>query len=288
MKKDLIIKYGLFIFVLVLVILIVHKKNNRLTLAVRYRETPPVTEVMISDVVIHVANGDDLIVPLHVTVKHDEQYTLNGYEDLILGDGDQLVYYTFSLLTNLSNHLPEGVKTYIPRSTKLLSYEKNGPYLTLNVSQDFYNYSKNHELIILSIISHTFKKTLDVEYIKILVEGKRIDYTDYDYVWIYHNDFILNPVNDPANNQTPLVIYYYVPIGEEYYLTPVTYFIRDGENRRTLIDMYLSESTTYPVLSFPDNHDLMNKQYLVTLMANQLMAEDETLNQFNKYGINLY
>lgn len=288
MKKETIIKYVLFVCMLVLVILVVQKKNKRLILDVRYRDEPPTGNVLVYDVVLHVATEHDLIIPLHVTVKHDQTYLLNGYEEIVMNEESQRVYYAFSLLTNLSNHLPKGVRTYVPRSTKLLGYQKNGKYLTLNVSRDFYHYLKTHERELLSIISHTFKETLGVEYIRILVEGQPIRYADYEYVWMYYQDFVLNAMNHPSLERTQLVIYYFTPVEDTFYLVPVTYFVTESEDVRTLIDYYLMQPSSLPVLSFPDDQELIDRQYRLTLMANRLISEDDSYRRFNEYQIALY
>lgn len=288
MSKETVVKYVLFIVLLSLVVLVIDKKNRRIAIDVSYRELPKETIPLEKEIVLHVANSDDLIIPLHITVNRSSDYQLNGYEDVVIGQDDLIVYYTFSLLTNISNHLPEGVKTLIPRSTKLLDYEKNGKYLTLNVSRDFYDYSKTDERLMLSIISHTFKETLDVEFIKILVDGRIVRYQDYEYVWVYYQDFRLNPVNDPTDNHTPIVVYYYVPIEESYFLAPVTYYIHPLSDAKTRIEQYLTNPGAFPVWSYPDDEMMKERQYLVTLMENDLLEKDESIGPYNEYPINLY
>lgn len=289
MDKHSILKYSLFIVILVLTVMILRKQSNQILLNVSFRDLPDTVEDVTDEYVVHVANEDDLIVPLNIRVNRTKSYNLKGYEDVLLGPQERTVYYSFSLLTNLSNHLPQGVKTLLPRSTKIIDYELNGNYLTLNLSRDFYNYHKENEDQILSVISHTYKENLNVDYIKILVEGKVLRYTRYPNVWLDHEDFKLNAVNQPSEQKEALIVYYYVPIEEEYFLTPVTVYIDRNKDLRTQIQFYLDRSVSLPVLSFPEDQAMKERQYQVSLWGNHLLDEEElSIDTFNKIDVNLY
>lgn len=284
-------RFVLFIILLVLAVLIIDKKMNQAILTVSFRQLDLVDEEeMIEDALtIHVANQDNLIIPVHIQLNRAHDYRLKGYEDQVLNEEGWSIYYTFSLLTNLSNHLPLGVKTLIPRSTKLLDYELNGPYLTLYVSRDFYGYNKAHEERMLNIISHTYKENLDVDYVKIVCDGREIRYEGYDHVWLNNRDFELNPIHQSDDRSYPTTVFYYVAIEDEMFLTPITIYSAEPNTTKEHIQTYLKFNLSLPVITYTDDSDLAIKQYQYSLFENELMEESELeFSDINQYTIYLY
>lgn len=282
------VKYLLLFIVVTMGFIVIKERKNVFNFPIKYRGEVEVDKDLTSEeYIIYVANKDNVILPLNVEVKHNKSYSLKGYEDKNLRGEAEKIYYTFSLLTNNSNHLPLGVKTLLPRSTKLIDYELNDEYLTLNLTKDFKNYNTNNEYEMLSLIVHSFHNNFGVKYIKILVEGNNMKYKDYQYVWLKVADFPLNPVGKGKTDNSYMV-YFYLDIDNSLYLTPVTIY-ENIINIKEQINQKIKNNISLPVITSIYNSKQAEIQYYLSLQVNNLIKEcNYDLFEINTIEVNLY
>lgn len=297
MLQKFYIKYFLFVLVLLLITLIIHTKNNKviLDLTVWEDDDRPVQKSLISDeFLVYVANEDQIIFPLNVNVSRNLSYELNGYEEVVQTETDQKMYYTFSLLTNNSNYLPQGVQTLVPRSTKLLSYKLSDNYLTLNVSNDFLYYNRNHEKKMMSLLTYTFTEMFGVDYFRIKAEDRIIDFDHYTNNWFTKDQFVLNSYLTSGSHQgfDTYLIYYYIDVENELYLAPVSIADETSTNKPERIRYYLSHIIGLPVMTFyEEDSEAAYAQYYLSMKSNGFMGntdEPVDLLEINVYEVVFY
>lgn len=272
---------------LLLVVLIMDKKYPKVRLPINYLEDHGETENEQGQYFIYGANQDDLLIPLYVTIHHEADYRLKGYEERIFTLQDRMVYYLFSLLTNNSNHLPKGINPHLPKATKLLDYQIEGEKLTLNVTSNFRYYDPSKETLMLTALLHTLYENLGIEQIKIMVEGEPLQFTKTRDEWLYLQDFPLNPVGNTTHNSR-YVVFYYVDAGGVEYLTPIHFYEPIVQKERQ-IRIKLNSPLSIPATAYPDDCEKGARQRDLSFYYNQLLTEEPTFEEgLNQVIVSLY
>jgi hypothetical protein len=292
------------VFILFLLALIIDAQTKTVDLPILIGEEINFEEHVHAKVkeeyLIYVADFNDYLFPLNIVLEKEENDGISIYEDDIKTELDEVIYTTFSLLTNYSNYLPIGVTTSIPPSTQLISYELNDRELTLNLSNSFLNYNEVDEKNIIKILTYTFTHMNAIDRVKIVCEGKKINFKSTEKVVFSQSDFALNVYfNDFNLNETNfIIIYYYTELEDNMYLVPVTVYDKVVENKEEQIKMHLTRSNSLPVISLIDeneieeysldaffDNDLKYFQYYFTFSENNIIEESKNVSIKN---VNFY
>src|SRR5690554_2554174 len=199
------IKFILFIVIVFLITIIIDKnKTSELPIIydndINYQKTYDNED----EYLIYVADKNNVLFPLNIIACSDDNFNINYYQSKIKNELDKSIYMTFSLLTNYSNHLPQETFTFIPKTTKLLSYNINEGVLELNLSNDFFQYNPKYESEILKILTYTFTSITGVNEIKISKLEKH-------QTTFSRDDFILNMfIEDKVSNDLEKFNIYYI------------------------------------------------------------------------------
>ncbi len=300
------LKYILFCVFVLLIALIIQSQKTDISLPVYLRDEIKIKENRKKEeYLIYVSDNFEMIFPLNIITRQSANFKPDFYHELVKSNQDKLIYMLYSLLTNYSNYLPRGVKTYIPKSSRIISYELNDNLLTLNLSKDFLDYSKKKETEMLKIITYTFTSIPNVMEVKLLCENKEVDYLNYDQETFKRDDFILNMFiySTNASDISQYHLFYYTNIENNYYLVPTVIYDRKPQNSYDeQILKLLSMTMNIPLITFvnekyyekKDNslifhHDLSHYQYYLTCFENNIRENIDNIDikKINFYEIEL-
>lgn len=204
-------------------------------------------------------------------------------------------------LTINNDKIPTGLKSYIPKNSKVLELEIEEETLTINFSKEFSSYQKENEKQIITGIVYSILELGDLKNISILVEGKRLDnYKEPLTKNIgINNQYLLNSRNDINK----VVIYYLNNINDELYFVPVTKYLND---KRSKVEIIIEELKTNPtqenLISYlNDNLELIDykeESDVIFLNFNEyLLDKDDKVNEkvynslaysvFSNYDVNM-
>ncbi len=294
------IKLFLFSLILLLSALIIDAKREELSLSVYLREDITLKEddYINNEYLIYVSDLNQMIFPLNIIAKENNEFILDYYQDKINNSIDKQIYMKFSLLTNYSNYLPMGVKTYIAPSSRLVNYELDEGLLTLNFSKEFLYYNHLYEEEMLKIITYTFSELSEVDEIKLLCENKNISF-NRQIETLKKSNFSLNVFFNTADilNATPYTIYYVTAVQDAYYLVPTRIYDNETDTNAH-IKILLINTFNIPLLTLieEDNIDEIIKneyfqeklpyyQYYLSCFENNIREKQITIDIKN---VNFY
>ena len=157
-------------------------------------------------------------------------------------------------LTITNNKTPVGLKTYIPKNTKILNYKLENNTLIIDLSKEFLS-TANKQLVITGLV-YSLLEIKDIDNIKIQVEGKPIE--GYNEVLNknigINNEFLFNSRYDINR----VVIYYVDKIDNKTYFVPVTKYLNDTREKIEIIIDELKENNNNLVSYLNDNAKLIN------------------------------
>ena len=157
-------------------------------------------------------------------------------------------------LTITNNKTPVGLKTYIPKNTKILNYKLENNTLIIDLSKDFLS-TANKQLVITGLV-YSLLEIKDIDNIMLQVEGKPIE--GYNEVLNknigINNEFLFNSRYDISR----VVIYYVDKIDNKTYFVPVTKYLNDTREKIEIIIDELKENNNNLISYLNDNAKLIN------------------------------
>lgn len=157
-------------------------------------------------------------------------------------------------LTITNNKTPVGLKSYIPKDTKLLNYKLDNNTLIIDLSKEFLS-TANKQLVITGLV-YSLLELKDIDNIMIQVEGKPIE--GYNEVLNknigINNEFLFNSRYDINR----VVIYYVDKIDNKTYFVPVTKYLNDTREKIEIIIDELKENNNNLISYLNDNTKLIN------------------------------
>lgn len=157
-------------------------------------------------------------------------------------------------LTITNNKTPVGLKTYIPKNTKILNYKLENNTLIIDLSKEFLS-TANKQLVITGLV-YSLLEIKNIDNIKLQVEGKPIEgYNDVLNKNIgINNEFLFNSRYDISR----VVIYYVDKIDNKTYFVPVTKYLNDTREKIEIIIDELKENNNNLISYLNDNAKLIN------------------------------
>lgn len=157
-------------------------------------------------------------------------------------------------LTITNNKTPVGLKTYIPKNTKILNYKLENNTLIIDLSKEFLS-TENKQLVITGLV-YSLLEIKDIDNIMLQVEGKPIE--GYNEVLNknigINNEFLFNSRYDISR----VVIYYVDKIDNKTYFVPVTKYLNDTREKIEIIIDELKENNNNLISYLNDNAKLIN------------------------------
>lgn len=157
-------------------------------------------------------------------------------------------------LTITNNKTPVGLKTYIPKNTKILNYKLENNTLIIDLSKEFLS-TANKQLVITGLV-YSLLEIKDIDNIMLQVEGKPIE--GYNEVLNknigINNEFLFNSRYDISR----VVIYYVDKIDNKTYFVPVTKYLNDTREKIEIIIDELKENNNNLISYLNDNAQLIN------------------------------
>lgn len=157
-------------------------------------------------------------------------------------------------LTITNNKTPVGLKTYIPKNTKILNYKLENNTLIIDLSKEFLS-TANKQLVITGLV-YSLLEIKDIDNIMLQVEGKPIK--GYNEVLNknigINNEFLFNSRYDINR----VVIYYVDKIDNKTYFVPVTKYLNDTREKIEIIIDELKENNNNLISYLNDNAKLIN------------------------------
>lgn len=157
-------------------------------------------------------------------------------------------------LTITNNKTPVGLKTYIPKNTKILNYKLENNTLIIDLSKEFLS-TANKQLVITGLV-YSLLEIKDIDNIMLQVEGKPIE--GYNEVLNknigINNEFLFNSRYDINR----VVIYYVDKIDNKTYFVPVTKYLNDTREKIEIIIDELKENNNNLISYLNDNAQLIN------------------------------
>lgn len=293
------VRFILFIMILILLVLISERKNKEAP--VFYQDGLSIQDNYLEEeYLIYVADQNNLIFPLNVVALFDKDFKISYYHSETNNEIDKEIYMVFSLLTNYSNHLPQGTKTFIPKTTKLLDYNISEDILILNLSEDFLTYNQKYEEEILKILTFSFTSIPGINKVKLVCEGENINFKTYYKNILSKDEFILNMfINDViSDNLLKYEVYYLTQVEDSLYLVKVTVFDNDIPSKEEKINKLLTTVGMIPVITLVTEESIgeINKsvifeenlsfyQYYLTCFDNNIKEQN---NSYDIKDINYY
>ncbi len=200
-------------------------------------------------------------------------------------------------LTITNNKTPVGLKSYIPKDTKLLNYKLENNTLIIDLSKEFLS-TANKQLVITGLV-YSLLEIKDIDNIKIQVEGKPLEgYNEVLNKSIgINNEFLFNS----RYYINRVVIYYVDKIDNKTYFVPVTKYLNDTREKIEIIIDELKENNNNLISYLNDNTKLINyreegnvlylnfNEYLVD--SNESVSKDimKTIaySVFDNYNVNV-
>lgn len=186
---------------------------------------------------VYLLSSDDYVVPL--SFKMNQRLTIQ--EEII---------EVFSLLKTNTKAGNDYLRGYIPVDTKLLNIELNEEILTLNMSNEFNNYTEKNEVKMLESLVHTFLDFDGVSQLKLQVDGKSLStFPNNNLVFptILNNDIGLNRLNytEDVSSKTRTVVFYNHTYDSKQYMIPVSLYSEESEQ----VSAFISNTKYLPSIS---------------------------------------
>ena len=153
----------------------------------------------------------------------------------------QIIEY---LIINNKN-TPVGLKTYIPKDTKILSVEINNNLVVIDFSEELLN-TNNLDIVITGIV-YSIINIDEIDNIKITIDSKPIS----GYNETLNKDIGINKEYSftSRNNIEKAVIYYLNNINNNYYYVPVTKYLNDTKDKINIIIDELKNNKSSTLIS---------------------------------------
>lgn len=225
----------------------------------------------------------------------DEIYLVNKNNYLVKTkvfiDNKDKIKSIINYLTIDNDKIPISLNGYIPKNTKLLDYNLDENYLTLNFSKEFNN-SKNKDLIV-SGITYSLLEISDIKKITILIDNEPV-YVNLDKSIGINNDYLYTN----RNKLTKVIVYY---LDNNNYYVPVTkYLNNDKEKIEIIIDelkgtnknliSYLNEKTK--LIDYKEESNVLFLNFNEYLEDSNKEVTEKILNEiaysvFENYDVNM-
>ena len=244
---------------------------------------------------IYLLNSDNYLVKNKIILDS------NNLEDKIKKIISNL---TISNNTKFSN----GLKSYIPKNTRLLNINKNNKIITLNFSKEFLNVKVTNEKQVISGLVYSILDLDEIEGISILIENLPLENypnTNEELPSILDKSIGINKEYNLSSrkNISKTIVYYIDRIGEYNYYVPVTKYLNDDRDKIKIIVDELTTSYIYEnnLMSFLNGNakliDYKEQENIMVLNFNNYLYDnkknilDEVLyslsySVFDNYDVN--
>ena len=244
---------------------------------------------------IYLLNSDNYLVKNKIILDS------NNLEDKIKKIISNL---TISNNTKFSN----GLKSYIPKNTRLLNINKNNKIITLNFSKEFLNVKVTNEKQVISGLVYSILDLDEIEGISILIENSPLENypnTNEELPSILDKSIGINKEYNLSSrkNISKTIVYYIDRIGEYNYYVPVTKYLNDDRDKIKIIVDELTTSYIYEnnLMSFLNGNakliDYKEQENIMVLNFNNYLYDnkknilDEVLyslsySVFDNYDVN--
>ncbi|MBQ2640314.1 MAG: GerMN domain-containing protein [Bacilli bacterium] len=203
----------------------------------------------------------------------------------ILLDSNSLEAKIRKIINNLTisnnSKFSNGLKSYIPRGTKLLDINYNDKLVTLNFSKEFLNMKVVSEKQIISGLVYSVLDLDEVDKISILIDGKILENypnTKESLPNILDKEIGINKEYNLSsrNNISKTVIYYVNKIDNDNYYVPVTKYLNDNRDKVKIIVEELTTNYIY-------EQNLMSFLNSNTKLIDYKEQENVMILNFNDY-----
>ena len=171
----------------------------------------------------------------------------NEYKEIYLGDKNNYVSLVKTSCVNEKNDvlsiyntlvndecIPDGFKSYIPESTRIIDYSIKNGLLKINFSKEFLNVKKDDERKLIEMLVYSFTTIEDVKNVMIFVDGKLLDKLPNSLERvpvILDRSYGINKIVDITSfKEIENINVYYLNKDTEYYYVPVTYVVNSNDD----------------------------------------------------------
>ena len=199
----------------------------------------------------------------------DDMKLANSLIELLIIDG------------KMQDKVPNGFKGLLPSNLKINNINIKKPFITVDLSSDFYDLKKENELKAVELIVYNLTTIKDIENVFILIDGIELNYLPKSKINLMNPLSRKNGVNKINNINTykdalSTTVYYINKNNLGYYYVPVTIVNNDKKDKIKIIIDQLTSYNTYEtnLMSFLN--------YNVKLLDYEFKDDTLTLN-FNDY-----
>lgn len=211
---------------------------------------------------IYLLNDNDFLVKVNVLVN--DEFELK-----------KKINETIDKLLN-GNTNPKGLKSIIPKDTKLIDLDFDDGFLSLNFSNNIIKADESLQTKIIESISYSMFEYDEVKKISIYVQDENISKYFKEIPEVITREFGINKKYDIKSfkNAKKIVVYYIDEIDENRYMVPVTSYINDDEDKIKIIIESLSSNYIYE----PNLISLLNSK---TELIDYKLNDDIMILNFN-------
>lgn len=169
------------------------------------------------------------------------------YKQIYLGDKNNYVSLVKTSCVNEKNDvlsiyntlvndecIPDGFKSYVPESTRIIDYSIKNGLLKINFSKEFLNVKKDDERKLIEMLVYSFTTIEDVKNVMIFVDGKLLDKLPNSLERvpvILDRSYGINKIVDITSfKEIENINVYYLNKDTEYYYVPVTYVVNSNDD----------------------------------------------------------
>ncbi len=227
---------------------------------------------------VYLLSSDDYVIPL--TFKMNQRLTIQ--EEII---------EVFSLLKTNTKAGNEYLRGYIPVDTKLLNIDLNNEILTLNMSNEFNNYTETNEVKMLESMVHTFLDFDGVSELKLQVDGSSLSSfpkNNLIFPTSLNKSIGINRLTytEDVSLKTRTVVFYSHSYDNKEYMIPVSLYSNESEQVSAFISKTkykpsittgLNNISTYNYLDY-SNPPLVNEEGIFISVNEQCLLEEGIIN----------
>lgn len=186
--------------------------------------------------------------------------------------------------------IPRGLRSLIPKNTKVLNLELRDKILYINFSKEFYNLKKEDEEKIVEALVYSLTSIDGIEKISISIDGSKLRELPFSKKILpeyLDRNFGINKEYEIStlNNIDSYTLYYVSNINDELYYVPVTKYLDKKNDKIKVIIDELASSLIYEtnLMSFLDSNakllDYEINDDNVILNFNSFILSDMESNQ---------
>ncbi|MDD6879505.1 MAG: GerMN domain-containing protein [bacterium] len=210
---------------------------------------------------VYLLSDNDLLVKVNVLINSVEKTK------------DKAIEIINKLINN--NAMPNGLKSIVPKKTKILDVSLEDDTLSINFSKDILNVDDKFKNKLIESISYSIFEIKEINNIKLYVNDEELS-KYFDIPNVITREFGINKTYNikSLKDIQKVVVYYINNIDNTNYLVPVTNYVNNSEDKIKIIIESLSSSYIYQ----PNLVSLLNSK---TELINYEINDDTMLLNFN-------